>query len=896
MNEQILNQFWEQYKEYFKLPIQKHEEKYKWNVLNQVYSKWNWSRVDKSQMFKESFTINGYNNLWSSGNFYPVDHTYWMFDQFPDETSKIFDVLFDETIELESRIEQFIHFYDEKLPILQSLLPDKKIRNHYHKDRRAIALYLSLQFPEKYFLYKFGMIQSFAQKLGLARFIKGRKENLFRFYELANEVLAFIQRDVKFLEEYHQFCSLSENYSDDSLHLLVQDFIYSIANHFTIVDSSNYSNVWLYSPGEQAYLWEEFYKDKVMALGWDFLGDLERYESKNELNDAFVEYHQKEGNYTNNVKANFEFSAEMEINDLVIVVKGKNNFLGFGMIQSAYYFDNQVKNFKSRRKVNWIKKGNWNNSILKPPIKTLTKLTSKDIIDQILSLLNISDKNRFFNNKLNPMPLNQILYGPPGTGKTYSTIDIVVSLCEPIEYEKNNHESNKLIYDKLLKEGRVLFTTFHQSLAYEDFIEGIKPQNPSQDELFLKYNIEDGLFKIACANAGYLCYLKSESSKNIKSNYSFDELYDAFLAHYQELLNKNESFVFKTLTGKDVTIIHINSNDSIKARAINSVAKRNPAPLTKENIQKLYDRFQNIEEINNLQQVQETVEVTPRTTEFYAVFKALKEFEAENFNPENSENTSFTESIEESEKLVKFNAGVYKTAIKEFGQLSEPVVLVIDEINRGNVSAIFGELITLIEDDKRIGKSETIEVTLPYSKQKFGVPQNLYIIGTMNTADRSVEALDTALRRRFSFVEMLPDPMKIKTDGKAVDGKVAEIDLVELLTIINKRIEVLVDRDHTIGHAFFMNVKTLDDLRLVFKNKIIPLLQEYFYGDYHKIELIIGEEFFSKPQIKNIKFAAKTDSIDREGVVYHLIDISNKSIISDEMFVAMLAKIIDGVE
>ena len=216
----------------------------------------------------------------------------------------------------------------------------------------------------------------------------------------------------------------------------------------------------------------------------------------------------------------------------------------------------------------------------------------------------------------------------------------------------------------------------------------------------------------------------------------------------------------------------------------------------------------------------------------------------------------------------------------------------IDEINRGNISAIFGELITLIETDKRAGMKNEISLTLPYSKESFSVPQNVDIYGTMNTADRSVEALDTALRRRFSFVEMLPNPYLLK----GVKLKDSDIDLSKLLTAINERIEVLVDRDHTIGHAFLMGVKSLDEVREVFKNKIIPLLQEYFYGDYHKMELIIGEEFFNKPKINSIKFAVRTDSIDREGVVYHLKDISDKSIISDEQFNEMLQKVISGVE
>lgn len=191
-----------------------------------------------------------------------------------------------------------------------------------------------------------------------------------------------------------------------------------------------------------------------------------------------------------------------------------------------------------------------------------------------------------------------------------------------------------------------------------------------------------------------------------------------------------------------------------------------------------------------------------------------------------------------------------------------PYIIIIDEINRGNVSKIFGELITLIESSKRIGEKEELRVRLPYSGEEFGVPKNVYIIGTMNTADRSITSLDTALRRRFEFVEMMPKPSEL--------SKIEDIDLQELLKAINTRIEYLLDREKTIGHAFFIGIDSLDDLKKVFQNKIIPLLQEYFYNDYALINAVLNDNGMIFEDKKDDKYLQKKNlyNVDNERNIY----------------------------
>jgi len=431
--------------------------------------------------------------------------------------------------------------------------------------------------------------------------------------------------------------------------------------------------------------------------------------------------------------------------------------------------------------------------------------------------------------------LNQILFGPPGTGKTFNTINTSLEICGD-NIDNLNRKEIKGLYQQRVEEGRIFFTTFHQSMTYEDFVEGIKPKMNGDDETEVSYEIEEGIFKSICK--------KAEKESSISSNSdNFDE-------EWEKLIDLVKT---KLLENKLVKIgsweYGLSSKDSLKYSSLNTPSKYN-FTITKQNV---YDAYRN--------------KKARPSGAFQKDMEDVVDFMKSQFNLNNYQENSI----------------INKTTNQAF-------VLIIDEINRGNVSQIFGELITLIEDDKRLGNPEAIQVQLPYSKDWFGVPPNVHIIGTMNTADRSVEALDTALRRRFSFTEMPPKSELIKTEGKTENGIVNGIDLSALLETINKRIEKLLDKDHMIGHSYFLSVKDLKDLKSAFQNKIVPLMQEYFFGDYGKIGLVIGSNFFDiKENQVDEDFFAPFEDYDSsplvERKVYHLKNIQD---MSDGLFVEAL--------
>ncbi|EOF4069734.1 AAA family ATPase [Campylobacter jejuni] len=438
------------------------------------------------------------------------------------------------------------------------------------------------------------------------------------------------------------------------------------------------------------------------------------------------------------------------------------------------------------------------------------------------------------------MPLNQILYGSPGTGKTYHTID---KALEILGKNLESRDDKKAKFDEYVKKGQIVFTTFHQSYGYEEFVEGIKPRIDSKENSKeIEYEIKDGIFKELCEKALDNYENSILNADELNKKIELKEKVENFL---NWLLETNEP-IGKT-KGGNFFVVEIDN----KTIVIYSEGVERFDGIFNLNLSIFMELLKCKDEFNNATEMFKKVfnrDYADRTHTYY--FNLVKKFKA-------YEEKQLTAKIENN---------------KNNDNSLKPYIIIIDEINRGNLSKIFGELITLIEPSKRIGEKEELKVTLPCSGEKFGVPKNVYIIGTMNTADRSITSLDTALRRRFEFVEMMPDVSKLSMDCEG-------INLQELLKAINTRIEYLLDREKTIGHAFFVSVENLEDLKKVFQNKIIPLLQEYFYNDYALINAVLNDNgmiFEDKKDDKYLQKIKNLDSVNSERSIYNIASFDDK--------------------
>jgi hypothetical protein len=524
---------------------------------------------------------------------------------------------------------------------------------------------------------------------------------------------------------------------------------------------------WLYAPGENAHKWEEFYELGIMALGWDELEDIRQYNSRDEIKDALVEAYGGEGSKKNDVSANYDFVNTINIGDIIIVKKGRGELLGFGAVTSNYIYDENRSDYNSIRKVDWRLKGNWRVDF-SLVLKTLTDITSYSSDDdkydtyyeKLLGIMT-TENSTIQNTLVTSFPLNSILYGPPGTGKTYNSINKAVAIATG---SSSDHISNKKQFDELRKQGQIEFVTFHQNYSYEDFVVGISPDVTSGT---LRFDKREGIFKLLAERAKQN-WIATTNKKEITIDFNF-----VFNTFFSKLIEEEV---------KEVEIPMKSKGYKFKITKIDVDEGR--IKFTKQSGGTGHDLL-----VKNLK----------------AIYEGSLDYGVEGlgvyYNPLVEHLKAFAETLDPQKSADE--------QLKNF-------VLIIDEINRANISKVFGELITLLEDDKRLGGENELKITLPNGEKEFGVPPNLYIIGTMNTADKSIALIDIALRRRFEFIGYYPDYEELNEEESTLLKKVNEAVFKEKKSA-----------DYLIGHAYFMKGQTIE---IVLQNKVVPLLMEYFLG------------------------------------------------------------------
>ena len=482
------------------------------------------------------------------------------------------------------------------------------------------------------------------------------------------------------------------------------------------------------------------------------------------------------------------FKQGMVVGDIVFVREG-NESIALCEVVSDCFQDAELQKLFCHTNYRKVKVLDWNNGLHRPRPRLFSQGTLNPCSNLqteqsrfIISWYQAREKEIKMKKYVDILRTkkNLILQGAPGTGKTYTTASIAVALCAQDFPDFADHKKVMEEYERLRAEGRIAFCTFHQSMDYEDFVEGLKPE-VVEDNKGVVYKPEDGLFKLMCDRA------------RTPENTDITKCIDAYLQKIKGFENKRE---IPTISGRSRLFVWWKEgNDTISTRSVYSQASgtddSSPSPL---NIEKVKQQALGDGEENNWRQYAQ------------AFINAVKK------DCHWAENCS-----------------------------DRPHVLIIDEINRGNVSKIFGELITLLEADKRSGKNSKhpITVKLPYSKEDFSVPDNLYIIGTMNTTDRSTGTIDYAVRRRFAFETL-------QADGELIQGELAK----ELFGDVKKFVadhkcgEDFDIDDLMVGHSYFM-ARNEDELKLKMQYEVIPLLKEYIKDGILSVQKEDSEKHFS---------------------------------------------------
>lgn len=828
------------------------QERYKWEAIHWYKQHWDIDAPDFAKMLATAFSKAS--NLLNSAMYYPYKMIVEYANANPEAVREIFRILHNEQLPLDERYQTFKQSCQSRIEQLKQTMADpNKSLNHY-QDPRAVMVYLTFQYPEKYYLFKSTMYSTFRDRIGFVEPQSAKKsvmQKIENYSQMCDVILAEVRKDAELLS-MHKSRLDNTCYQDEALHLLTMDIVFYGSNYMSEDLFGAGDNYWPslkdYDPGITKDMWISLLQDKTVTTDevWKLLNMFLKLGGESSFNNLVVQF----GNqfYYKTTLEQFSTRITKTVNCAECPAEYK---------KYAQYIIPFVGRMVTEGE---IKRDSW-------------KL--RDQLHAALDELNNGAKHQEEVKTMNTatdVGLNTILYGPPGTGKTYHTVIYAVAIIENKKLEAVKAEAYQDVlnrYNEYKAQGRIEFTTFHQSYGYEEFIEGIRPSVVDGDDTSnIQYSVQPGMFKKFCERA--------ERPTSVQTSADDFGIAENAAIWKVSLARAGENEI---------------RTDCLKNGYIRIGWEEYDGAASGSRIMNALINRMQIGDIVFSCYSASTIDAIGVVTGEYELREEYEDFRS--FRTVNWLAKDFNEDIR------AINGGKYMMQQTVHGlpnvslsdvyrliekhQSAEPVyiqnkqnyVFIIDEINRGNISKIFGELITLIEESKRVGKKEGMKTLLPYSVKPFGVPENVYIIGTMNTADRSIATIDTALRRRFEFKEMLPDPDVVAKIS------VGNLSIKTMLEQINRRIAVLYDREHTIGHAYFMPLakdNSMEKLAEIFKNKVIPLLQEYFYEDYEKIRLVLGDnqkkdeqnQFIQRTPIKHNELFGSADVGIDEGYTYEI--------------------------
>ena len=741
-------------------------EVYKWYAIDHFQQHWDINAADFYEMFKESFRKRG--NLVYQNSFSFLDA---LGKYFPEQLRNLFIIVYSSD-NFYIKLDKAKTFAENSIEKLREKL--NKTNFNHQFDERTLSFLLTMQNPSENTFYKSTLYNQLCDYLDIIP----QKERKYKHHiELLFQIVPFLNNP--------QLNLLKEHFVPQGVDfplLLAQDIVYQNMNKENEDTTKHY---WLYSPGEQAVKWEEFYNEGIMAIGWDELGDLENYTDRKSILEALINNYGGGEDQRNNVSAIDDFcNGENKINigDIVIAKKGTKTLLGYGKVISDYYFDEERVAYKHCREVKWLKKGVWdaNNNL---PTKTLTDVTTynSDIegIKYAQYLLNIMNGNTQAQEdnlviKLLKYKPQIILQGPPGTGKTREAKRIAKALLGLGENDSlEGNEQFKLIQ-------------FHPSYSYEDFVRGIVAK-PNEEGNGIVYTAENKILGAFAKEAFNNWHKAQQSTQTLKE----EEVFEAFIEHIKEELAQSEDYKYPLteavylFDADDKRFKYKGDNWEVHSKGLNM-------------------KFSEIKKI-----------IDSNTTERKDIIK--------NYNLEALTRQMSTYFLRIVEKYYEFREN-YKPTVDKIPLKN--YILVIDEINRANLSAVLGELIYALEyRGEAVQSMYAIE-----GENNLILPPNLYIIGTMNTADRSVGHIDYAIRRRFAFVNILPKDLT-----NELGDQFESVLFAKVTNLFNTNLSSEFKKEEVqLGHSYFITKNTPIGIRWEYEIK--PILLEYV-----KDGILVGE-------------------------------------------------------